>query len=108
MITKADMRRYDTKLVHRTAEETKDAYSFGLHYSLREWRRITRYLIEEGYSIGATKDILYSKYMRWGADYSNAYRMTLEKFVPYFEKERKGIDEMLLTEFGIPKPQKTR
>ena len=86
------------------AEKTKDAYSFKCkYYSLREWIRITRFLLDKGYSPEATEEILYSKYMRWADDSCGqgiGYRMTLERFIPYFDKEKKGIDEMLLKEFG--------
>lgn len=86
------------------AEKTRDAYSFKCkYYSLREWTRIIRFLLDNGYTELATEEILYSKYMRWAYDSTvgqgDGVKVTLEKFEPYFEKERKGIDKMLVDEF---------
>jgi len=89
------------------AEKTRSAYSFGLSYGIREWTRIAKFLLDEGYGPDATEQILYSKYMRWAHDNSNnSAKMTLEKFIPYFRKEQKGIDKML-EEFGLSYGSKT-
>lgn len=84
------------------AEKTRDAYSFGVSYGIREWTRIARFLLDKGYSPKAVEEILYSKYMRWAHDNSNSNaKMTLEKFKPYYEREKTGIDKMLAEEFGF-------
>lgn len=89
----------------QVVEATDGAYSRGLYYSEREWRRIAKWLMET-YTPAATAEILRSKWMRWASDSTDKdpVHMTLEKFKAFYSKRtpydsvRKGIEQMFQQE----------
>ncbi len=67
-------------------ELTEDAYSLGPYYTPREWKRITKWLLDQDCCVEVVIWVLMSKHMRWASDYSSDNKpdkMSLKKFQSY-------------------------
>lgn len=65
--------------------KTQDAYSFDLYYSKKEWLRIIKWLLKDGYTPMETEQIVRSKLMRYAASIPNKGN-TLETLLAWSQK----------------------